>query len=61
MHRTGDEFIAENVNAVTQYADYVTGGEVDTAANVPKCAGAVMRRGMKKVVGGAARPGFCVR
>ena len=47
--RAAGEFISENVNALAQYADYVTGGDVNTAKDVPKGAGAVIRRGLKKV------------
>ena len=47
--RAADEFIAENVNAFAQYADYVTGGDVNTAKDVEKDTGAVIRRGLKKV------------
>jgi glycine/D-amino acid oxidase-like deaminating enzyme/nitrite reductase/ring-hydroxylating ferredoxin subunit len=39
----------ENVNALAQYVDYVTGGDVGSAAQVARGEGAVLRRGLKKI------------
>jgi glycine/D-amino acid oxidase-like deaminating enzyme/nitrite reductase/ring-hydroxylating ferredoxin subunit len=47
--RAAQEFISENVNAASQYADYVTGGDVSSANDVAPGNGAVIRRGIKKV------------
>jgi Rieske Fe-S protein len=47
--RAAEEFLSENVNAAAQYADYVTGGEVNTAEDVARGHGAVIRRGLKKI------------
>ena len=47
--RAADEFLSENLNAAAQYADYVTGGEVNNPKDIPRGSGAVIRRGMTKV------------
>jgi glycine/D-amino acid oxidase-like deaminating enzyme len=39
------DFIAENLNAVAQYKDLVTGGEVKSVDEVPRGQGALMREG----------------
>jgi nitrite reductase/ring-hydroxylating ferredoxin subunit len=43
------EFTKENLNAVAQFSDYVTAGDVDTAREIPRGSGSVVRRGLKKV------------
>jgi glycine/D-amino acid oxidase-like deaminating enzyme/nitrite reductase/ring-hydroxylating ferredoxin subunit len=43
------EFAAENLNVARQYADWLTGSEVKSAAEIPNDCGAVMRRGLGKV------------
>jgi glycine/D-amino acid oxidase-like deaminating enzyme/nitrite reductase/ring-hydroxylating ferredoxin subunit len=47
--RSAGEFISENMNAITQYTDYVTSGEVNTPEDISRGNGAVIRRGLKKV------------
>src|SRR5690606_3145136 len=47
--RAAREFAAENANVARQYADWVTGGEVDSAAEVAPGSGALIRRGLHKV------------
>jgi glycine/D-amino acid oxidase-like deaminating enzyme/nitrite reductase/ring-hydroxylating ferredoxin subunit len=47
--RAGLEWSKENLNVAAQYADLVTGGEVESAAEVAPGSGAVMRRGLTKV------------
>ncbi|HJQ68906.1 MAG TPA: FAD-dependent oxidoreductase [Blastocatellia bacterium] len=44
------EFAKENINVAAQYvADYLTGGEVGSADEIPAGGGAIIRRGMTKV------------
>jgi Rieske Fe-S protein len=43
------DFIKENLNAVAQYRELITGGEVKSVDDIPKGQGAVMREGLKKV------------
>lgn len=43
------EFTKENLNAVAQFSDYVTAGDVDTARDIQRGSGSVVRRGLKKV------------
>jgi glycine/D-amino acid oxidase-like deaminating enzyme/nitrite reductase/ring-hydroxylating ferredoxin subunit len=47
--RAARDFASENANVARQYADWVTGGEVDSAADVPRRSGALVRRGLKKI------------
>lgn len=47
--RSAGRFIKENVNAVAQFSDYVTRGDVDDAGKIANGTGAVVRRGLKKV------------
>ena len=47
--RAAEEFLSENLNATAQYADYITGGEVNNPKDIPRGSGAVIRRGMTKV------------
>jgi len=43
------EFAKENLNAVAQFGDYVTSGDVDDVSKIVRGTGAVIRRGLKKV------------
>ncbi|HYJ45460.1 MAG TPA: FAD-dependent oxidoreductase, partial [Pyrinomonadaceae bacterium] len=43
------EFASENLNVAAQYADYVTGGDVDSADEIKPDEGAIIRRGLKKI------------
>ena len=43
------EFVRENVNALAQYKDLLTGGDVRSVKGIPKGHGAVVRDGMTKV------------
>ena len=43
------DLASENANVVKQYADWVTGGDVKSAADIPRGEGAVLREGLKKV------------
>ena len=47
--RAGGEYARENLNVAAQYADYLTGGEVDSADEVAAGSGALLRRGLTKV------------
>jgi glycine/D-amino acid oxidase-like deaminating enzyme/nitrite reductase/ring-hydroxylating ferredoxin subunit len=47
--RGAPEFAKENLNAVAQFADYVSSGDIDDVRKIAKGAGAVIRRGLKKV------------
>jgi glycine/D-amino acid oxidase-like deaminating enzyme/nitrite reductase/ring-hydroxylating ferredoxin subunit len=42
-------FLDENVNALAQYTEYVTGSDIDQIAEIPPDEGAVVRRGLKKL------------
>ncbi|HEX8915591.1 MAG TPA: FAD-dependent oxidoreductase [Humisphaera sp.] len=47
--KAGTEWLKENANAVAQYADYVTPGEVASADEIRPGTGAVIRKGLRKV------------
>ena len=47
--RAAGEFAKEAVNMAAQYADWVTGGDVDDVERIAKDSGAVVRRGALKV------------
>ena len=47
--RAGLEWSKENLNVAVQYADLLTGGEVESAEEVAAGSGAILRRGLKKV------------
>jgi glycine/D-amino acid oxidase-like deaminating enzyme/nitrite reductase/ring-hydroxylating ferredoxin subunit len=47
--RAAPEFAKENFNAVAQFTDYVTAGDVDRVREIARGTGAVVRRGLKKV------------
>jgi glycine/D-amino acid oxidase-like deaminating enzyme/nitrite reductase/ring-hydroxylating ferredoxin subunit len=42
-------YAQENLNTAAQYTDWVTGGDVESADEIKKGSGAVIRRGLKKV------------
>ena len=43
------EFMTENLNAAGQYADWMTGSDVDSLAALRPGQGAVIRRGLRKI------------
>jgi glycine/D-amino acid oxidase-like deaminating enzyme/nitrite reductase/ring-hydroxylating ferredoxin subunit len=47
--KAGGEFARENLNVLAQYADHLTGGEVDSAESIAPGAGAIIRDGLKKL------------
>ncbi|HSB28878.1 MAG TPA: FAD-dependent oxidoreductase [Pyrinomonadaceae bacterium] len=47
--RASGKFARENINVAQQYADLVTGGEVDSADEISPGSGAIIRRGLKKI------------
>jgi glycine/D-amino acid oxidase-like deaminating enzyme/nitrite reductase/ring-hydroxylating ferredoxin subunit len=47
--RAAAEFARENSNVALQYADWLTGGDVDSVSDVPREGGAVVRRGLEKI------------
>ena len=47
--RAAGEFIRESLNVAAQYTDWVTGGDVETEAQIPHAQGAVLRDGLTKI------------
>jgi Rieske Fe-S protein len=47
--RAGGEYAKENLNVAAQYADYLTGGDVDSVDEIAAGSGAIIRRGLSKV------------
>lgn len=47
--RAAGDFIQENVNTLSQYRDWLTGGDVDSEAQLKPGDGAIIRRGLRKV------------
>jgi Rieske Fe-S protein len=47
--RASGEFAKEAVNMAAQYADHLTGGDVDAVEQIAKDSGAVVRRGAVKI------------
>jgi glycine/D-amino acid oxidase-like deaminating enzyme/nitrite reductase/ring-hydroxylating ferredoxin subunit len=47
--KAAGEFTRENLNVAAQYGDWLTSGEVDTADDIPRRSGAVLRRGAHKI------------
>jgi Rieske Fe-S protein len=43
------DFVSEQANTLSQYGDWLTGGEVDSAAEIAPGQGAVVRDGMHKL------------
>jgi Rieske Fe-S protein len=46
--RAVDRFVKENLNVAMQYGDWLTGGDVDSAAEIKPGEGAVVRQGLTK-------------
>ena len=42
-------FVQENLNVATQYADWVSSGDIESEDHIPKDSGAVLRNGLQKV------------
>jgi len=47
--RAAGDFARENSNVALQYADWLTGGDVSSADEVPAGGGAIVRRGLEKI------------
>lgn len=47
--RAAWDFTVENLNMLTQYTSWVTGGEVKDESEIPPGSGAVIRKGLRKV------------
>lgn len=47
--RAAGEFLRESGNMAAQYADWLTGGDVESADSIPAGEGAVVRRGLTKI------------
>jgi glycine/D-amino acid oxidase-like deaminating enzyme/nitrite reductase/ring-hydroxylating ferredoxin subunit len=47
--RAAGEFVSENLNVARQFADWLTPGDVSTAAEMASGTGAILRRGLNKV------------
>jgi glycine/D-amino acid oxidase-like deaminating enzyme/nitrite reductase/ring-hydroxylating ferredoxin subunit len=47
--RAAGEFARENSNVALQYADWLTGGDVESPDDIPRESGAVLRHGLEKV------------
>jgi Rieske Fe-S protein len=47
--RAAVEYVRENVNAVKQYSDYLSPGEVDSETDIPPGQGALLRDGLAKL------------
>jgi Rieske Fe-S protein len=47
--RAAGEFLKESGNMAAQYADWVTGGDVESAEAIARGEGAVVRRGLHKI------------
>ncbi len=43
------KFAKENLNVIAQFGDYVTGGDVSSAAEIAPGTGAIVRHGLKKI------------
>jgi Rieske Fe-S protein len=46
--RALDRFVKENLNVARQYADWLTGGDVDSPTQIKPGVGAVIRHGLTK-------------
>ena len=42
-------FVEENANVALQYTDWLTAGEVDSADDIPRGSGAILRQGLTKL------------
>jgi Rieske Fe-S protein len=47
--RAAGEFMRESLNVVAQYAEWVTGGDVESEQEIAKGQGAVLRNGLTKI------------
>jgi glycine/D-amino acid oxidase-like deaminating enzyme/nitrite reductase/ring-hydroxylating ferredoxin subunit len=47
--RAASEFARENSNVALQYTDWLTGGDVASAEQIPAGGGAIVRRGLEKI------------
>lgn len=47
--RATPEFLRENLNVAVQYADWATGGDVDSVDQIQPGTGAIIRRGARKI------------
>jgi glycine/D-amino acid oxidase-like deaminating enzyme/nitrite reductase/ring-hydroxylating ferredoxin subunit len=47
--RAAGDFARENANVVSQYADWLTGGDVSSADEIAAGSGAIVRRGLEKL------------
>jgi glycine/D-amino acid oxidase-like deaminating enzyme/nitrite reductase/ring-hydroxylating ferredoxin subunit len=47
--RAAGDFARENANVVSQYADWLTGGDVSSADEIAPGSGAIVRRGLEKL------------
>jgi Rieske Fe-S protein len=47
--KSAGEFAKENLNVAAQYRDYITPGEVGSVDDIPRGAGAIIRRGTHKI------------
>lgn len=47
--RAAAEFARENSNVALQYADWLTGGDVESTDDIPRESGAILRHGLEKV------------
>ncbi|XXX75207.1 FAD-dependent oxidoreductase [Sorangium sp. So ce134] len=46
---SASEYLKENLNTAAQYADWLTGGDLDDVEKLPPGMGAIMRRGLTKL------------
>ncbi len=51
------DFVSENLNVASQFLDYITSGDVASAAKLKPGQGAIIRRGMKKIAAYRAEDG----
>lgn len=47
--RASGTYLRENINTVSQYSDWATGGEVDSVDKIEPGTGAIIRRGARKI------------
>ncbi|HLM72326.1 MAG TPA: FAD-dependent oxidoreductase [Polyangiaceae bacterium] len=47
--QSASEYLKENLNTAAQYADWVTGGDLDDVEKLPAGCGAIMRKGLHKL------------
>jgi glycine/D-amino acid oxidase-like deaminating enzyme/nitrite reductase/ring-hydroxylating ferredoxin subunit len=54
---TNTDFLVENLNVLSHYTDWLTGGEVDSTAEIEPGEGCIVRRGLMKVAAYRDREG----